>query len=29
MLAFGVEPDDQPILGIAFRVIDLQPDSVA
>ncbi|CAK9072117.1 unnamed protein product [Durusdinium trenchii] len=23
MLAFGVEPDDEPFLGIAFRVVDL------
>ena len=23
MLAFNVEPDDEPILGIAFRIIDL------
>ncbi|CAK9046684.1 Potassium voltage-gated channel subfamily H member 2 (Ether-a-go-go-related gene potassium channel 1) (DERG) (ERG-1) (Eag-related protein 1) (Ether-a-go-go-related protein 1) (c-ERG) (Voltage-gated potassium channel subunit Kv11.1) [Durusdinium trenchii] len=26
MLAFGVEPDDEPFLGIAFRVVDLPPD---
>ena len=24
MLAFHVEPDDEPFLGFAFRVIDLQ-----
>lgn len=23
MLAFAVEPDDEPFLGIAFRIIDL------
>jgi hypothetical protein len=24
MLAFHVEPDDEPFLGLAFRIIDVQ-----